>query len=72
MNRILYNEPVELTISEFRRLSGWSMARLARELGQDERTLYKIQKKDSQDKPHYLLIRKHLAIIYKLSISKED
>lgn len=63
---ILYSEPQELTISEFRRLSGWSMSKLAIELGQNERTLYDLAKKDSRNKPHYTMIRKHLALIYKL------
>ena len=65
---VLYCEPRELTIAEFRKLSGWSMSRLAREMGQNERTLYDLAKKDSSDKPHYTMIRRHLALIYKLSI----
>ena len=65
---ILYLEPQELTITQFRELSGWSMAKLALELGQSERTLYDLAKKDSRDKPHYTMIRKHLALIYKASL----
>ena len=64
---VLYSDPRELTISEFRTLTGWSMSKLARELGQNERRLWDIVKKDSQNRPHYLMIRKHLALIYKLS-----
>ncbi|MGL4379306.1 MAG: hypothetical protein ACRCT1_22905 [Microcoleaceae cyanobacterium] len=64
---ILYSEPRELTISEFREMTKWPMPKLARELGQTERRLWEIVKKDHQDTPHYRMIRQHIALVFKLS-----
>lgn len=63
---IINREPVELRISDLRRLTGWTMTQIADYLGQEERRLYDFAKKDLADTPHYTMIRRHLALIYKL------
>jgi len=67
MANLLYSEPKELRLSEFKKLMGWSWGQVARELNQNERTLYAMVKKEDKETPHYSLIRQHLALIYKVS-----
>lgn len=67
MNRILYEEPVELTLAQLRDLTEWSYAQVALKTGEDERRLYDRVHVDDKETPKYTQWRKHLALIFKLS-----
>jgi hypothetical protein len=67
MNRILYEEPVELTLAQLRDLTEWSYAQVALKTGEDERRLYDRVHNDNKQTGKYAQWRKHLALIFKLS-----
>ena len=59
---IIYQNPLFLSLSEFRQLTGWSIRKIADETMISEATLHRYKKKPAEE---YLPQAKLFALIYK-------